>query len=77
MGWLRLQHVQATRDEQELLEVEVARLIRAGAWPRLVGIGPEQRWPAHISVSLGRKQLHEAVKQALEEKGREIEAACM
>jgi hypothetical protein len=74
---LRLRCVEATTDEQELLEAEVARLIRAGAWPRLVGIGPEHRWPAYISVSLGRKQLHEAVKQALEEKGREIKAACM
>jgi hypothetical protein len=75
LACLRLEFAQVTKHERGLLEMEVARLIRAGAWPRLVGMGPGDRWPA--SIALGRGGLHEVVKQALEEKCREIEAACM
>jgi hypothetical protein len=74
---LRLEFLHATTrpHEQELLEVEAGRLIRAGAWPRLVGRGPGDTWPPYMA--LGRGKLHEAVKQALEEKLKEIEAEYM
>jgi hypothetical protein len=75
LTFLRLEFPQVTIDEQELLKLEVARLIRAGAWPRLVGRGPGKRWDSYIAI--GPEKLHEAVKQALEEKRREVEAACM
>jgi hypothetical protein len=43
LATLNLTFPQVTAHEQELLEIEVARLIRAGAWPRLVGRGPDYR----------------------------------
>jgi hypothetical protein len=75
MEILFLLFVQVTTRERGLLENEVARLIRAGAWPRLVRRGPGGTW--WPNVSLARRELCEAVKQALEEKRREVEDACM